>query len=63
VVVPVQGEAFLRTLVASSLADQATGPLIDALNTPGGYNQRLRQHMEAAGMGRDLAEGLNKLEG
>jgi pyrroline-5-carboxylate reductase len=60
---PAQGEAFLRTLVASSLADQATGPLIDALNTPGGYNQRLRQHMEAAGMGRDLAEGLNKLEG
>ncbi|WP_300549083.1 NAD(P)-binding domain-containing protein [Roseovarius sp.] len=57
-----QGEAFLRALVGSSLLSGPCGPLLDALNTPGGYNQRLRQHMDAAGMGDGLAEGLNRLE-
>lgn len=57
-----QGEAFLRELVASSLADSECGPLIEALNAPGGYNQRLRQHMEASAMGDALKAGLNALE-
>lgn len=56
-----QGEAFLRELVASSLSGQACAPLIEALNTPGGYNQRLRLHMEAQGMERALKSGLDDL--
>ncbi|MDE4134989.1 NAD(P)-binding domain-containing protein [Phaeobacter sp. QD34_3] len=58
---PAQGEAFLRMLVASSLADTGCTDLIEALNTPGGYNQRLRQHMEAAGQTGDLRSGLDGL--
>ncbi len=57
-----QGEAFLRQLVSSSLADTSAAELIEALNTEGGYNQRLRLHMERAGMGQILAEGLDELE-
>lgn len=57
-----QGEACLRTLVASSLSDMECKTLIEALNTPGGYNQRLRLHMEASGMGEALRRGLNELE-
>lgn len=56
-----QGEAFLRALVTSSLAKSECGPLIEALNTPGGYNQRLRQHMEAQGMSAALNSGLDDL--
>ncbi|MBR9843825.1 MAG: NAD(P)-binding domain-containing protein [Rhodobacteraceae bacterium] len=58
-----QGEAFLRMLVASSLAGAECGELVEALNTPGGYNQRLRLHMESGGMGAMLVEGLGALEG
>jgi len=57
-----QGEAFLRALVASSLAGSGTEALIQALNTPGGYNQRLRLHMEESGMPAALASGLDALE-
>lgn len=57
-----QGEAFLRALVASSLADSGAEALIEALNTPGGYNQRLRLHMEESGMSAALASGLGALE-
>lgn len=56
-----QGEAFLRELVASNLSKIACGPLIDALNAPGGYNQRLRLHMEAQGMTSALKNGLSKM--
>lgn len=57
-----QGEAFLRALVGSSL--QATPDcqhLIRALNTPGGYNQRLRNYMETSGFTEQLKQGLSKL--
>lgn len=57
-----QGEAFLRELVASNLSETDSATLIEALNTPGGYNQRLRLHMEASGMGETLRCGLNDLE-
>ena len=60
---PAQGEAFLRKLISSSLADSSASDLVEALNTPGGYNQRLRHHMENAGMGAELAAGLDALEG
>ena len=57
-----QGEAFLRSLVASNLLDTETSVLIEALNTPGGYNQRLRLHMETSGMRKALRRGLTELE-
>lgn len=56
-----QGEAFLRELVASSLSATACAPLIEALNTPGGYNQRLRLHMKEEGMTTALKNGLTKM--
>lgn len=56
-----QGEAFLRALVASNLSATACAPLIEALNTPGGYNQRLRLHMEAQGMTAALKSGLGNM--
>lgn len=58
-----QAEAFLRMLISTNLAATPTAELIEALNTPGGYNQRLRLHMEAAGISADLAQGLAALEG
>ncbi len=57
-----QGEAFLRALVGSSLVGSDCAALLSALDTPGGYNQRLRNHMIERGMSEALAEGLDKLE-
>ncbi|MDU8928179.1 NAD(P)-binding domain-containing protein [Alisedimentitalea sp. MJ-SS2] len=57
-----QAEAFLRRLIASNLMESECGPLIEALNTPGGYNQRLRLHMEESGMADTLHAGLDELE-
>lgn len=57
-----QGEVFLRVLVASNLSTTECGSLIEALNTPEGYNQRLRLHMEAQGMSADIKSGLTNLE-
>jgi len=59
---PDQGEAFLRMLIGTNLLSSPCGDLLEALNTPGGYNQRLRQHMNAAGVVDDLVTGLNRLE-
>lgn len=59
---PAQGEAFLRALVSSSLHDTRTSHLIASLNTEGGYNQRLRMHMDANGTSTALTAGLNQLE-
>lgn len=59
---PGNGEAFLRHLVASNLQGTPSAELIEALNTEGGYNQRLRVHMEEAGMVQDLQAGMDALE-
>jgi len=56
-----RGEEFLRMLVATSLAAQPASDLIAALNTQGGYNQRLRLHMDSAGMDKALRDGLDGL--
>lgn len=58
---PKRGERFLRALVCNSLAATPSPDLISALNTPGGYNQRLRLHMEQSGLARDLKPGLDQL--
>ncbi|WP_299351140.1 NAD(P)-binding domain-containing protein [uncultured Shimia sp.] len=59
---PEQGEAFMRALVSSSLEQSNCSDLIEALNTPGGYNQRLRVHMEDSGQRAALTKGLDDLE-
>lgn len=56
------GEAFLRRLVVSSLSNMSTADLLKALDTEGGYNQRLRQHMDQAGMGPALRTILSRLK-
>ena len=56
-----QAEAFLRALIATNLSAVPCETLIEALNTPQGYNQRLRLHMEDSGMGDTLKAGLDKM--
>lgn len=55
------GEAFLRSLVAANLAQSDCAALLAALDTPGGYNQRLRRHMDAHGIAGALRTGLDTL--
>ena len=57
-----KGESFLRHLVASSLTNAPAHAVVEALNTPGGYNQRLRQSLETSGMRDALRGGLDRLE-
>ncbi|WP_289084237.1 NAD(P)-binding domain-containing protein [uncultured Sulfitobacter sp.] len=59
---PERGDGFLRHLVASSLAKTPAGIVVEALNTPGGFNQRLRQSLEESGMREALRDGLDGLE-
>jgi pyrroline-5-carboxylate reductase len=56
-----RAEAFLRALVVSNLAQSAPDALIEALNAEGGFNQRLRLHMEASGLRDALRSGLDSL--
>ena len=35
---------------------------LDALDTSGGFNQRLREHMTGTGMADALNDGLDRLE-
>lgn len=56
-----RGEPFLRGLVASNLKETETRTLLSALNTEGGFNQRLREHMERSGMEGALLKGLDHL--
>ena len=58
-----KGETFLRTLVGSSLLGSPCEALLQTLDTPGGYNQRLRNHLHDAGMREQLREGLERLLG
>lgn len=60
---PAQGAAFLKHLVGSSLMASDLGPLLAALDTPAGYNARLRDHMDAAGTPDALRAGLAGLLG
>lgn len=60
---PMTAQRFLRELVGTSLLAGACEPLLTALDTPGGYNQRLREHMLRAGVTQDLREGLERLRG
>jgi len=59
---PDAGDAFLRHLLSSSLANARAGALVASLNTPGGYNQRLRVMLEQRGMRDALRNGLDTLE-
>ena len=57
------GGSFLRELVASNLRAGDCNTTLDALATPGGYNLRLRQIMEHAGVKAALSNGLDELKG
>ena len=57
---PAQAETFLTTLIANSMQAAPLSTSLEALDTPGGYNQRLRNHMDAAYA--LLAQGLDDLE-
>lgn len=67
-VAKVSADAFLRTLAASSLtarAPEEAAPfkaILEELNTPGGLNATLREHMLERGMAEDLRAGLDALE-
>lgn len=54
-------EDFLRKLVAANLSATSLAALMEALNTPGGYNARLREHMDEAGAPAALRAGLSRL--
>lgn len=60
-------EQFLRLLVGGALMDPPMdregliAGLLSALDTPGGLNQQLRQHMENAGTYEVLIQGLDSL--
>lgn len=56
-----KAEAFLRALVASNLTALDLPDLLQALSLPGGYNARLRQHMEDNGLDEALRAGLSAL--
>ena len=58
-----KAEGFLRSLIASSYTAMPSGALIEALNTEGGYNQRLRKFFEARGVVEVLKDGLEDLKG
>lgn len=52
---------FLRSLISASLSTSPLAPLLAALGTDGGYNARLRDHMEASGSLTSLKSGLDAL--
>ncbi len=57
----VKTEGFLRALVSSNLTAEALAPLLKSLSTEGGYNARLRQHLDTTGAYKSLREGLTQL--
>lgn len=58
---PNEGEAFLRALLASNLQAGPCTALVQALDTPGGFNQRMRLHVQASGLPSQWLEGLSAL--
>lgn len=56
-----KAQDFLRSLVASNLTASPLAPLLASLSTEGGYNARLRAHMEATGSYTALKSGLSAL--
>jgi pyrroline-5-carboxylate reductase len=57
-----QAQEFLRALVGTNLLGGECAPLLKALDTPGGYNHRLREHMVKQGMRTDITDGLDALD-
>ena len=56
-----KAESFLRQLISSSLSGLASDDLITALNTPDGFNQRLRLFFEQNGLTASVNDGLSAL--
>lgn len=60
---PAAADAFLRRLVASALDAQGPQDLLASLDTPGGYNQRMRAALEEAGTPEALTTTFDRLSG
>ncbi|SFH21783.1 pyrroline-5-carboxylate reductase [Palleronia marisminoris] len=58
---PAEAEAFLRRLIASALDGQDSDTLLAQLDTPGGYNQRMRVAMEEADVPNALHATFDRL--
>ncbi|WP_243698441.1 hypothetical protein [Paracoccus alkanivorans] len=58
---PDKAETFLRMLVGTNLLGSPCAKLLRALDTPGGYTQRLRQHMLETSLRENLHWGLDDL--
>ena len=58
---PDEVEAFLRALLASNLQAGPCTALVQALDTPGGFNQRMRLRGQASGLPSHWLEGLSAL--
>lgn len=56
-----EADAFLRRLIASALDAQGFKELLAQLDTPGGYNQRMRMAMEEAGLPQALHAAFDRL--
>lgn len=56
-----KAQDFLRRLIASNLEASPLAPLLASLATEGGYNARLRAHMDSAGSFTALKNGLDAL--
>ena len=55
-------QSFFKVACATNLAQIPAADLLHSLNTEGGYNQRLRLHMDHAGVPDLLSEGLSLLK-
>ncbi|WP_439111790.1 NAD(P)-binding domain-containing protein [Lentibacter sp.] len=56
-----KAQDFLRSLIGANLSASPLAPLLASLSTEGGYNARLRAHMEASGSFASLKSGLDAL--
>ena len=56
-----KAQDFLRSLIAANLTASPLAPLLASLSTEGGYNARLRAHMDSANSFTALKSGLDAL--
>lgn len=56
-----KAQDFLRSLIAANLSASPLAPLLASLSTEGGYNARLRAHMDSAASFTALKSGLDAL--
>ncbi|WP_375261532.1 NAD(P)-binding domain-containing protein [Palleronia sp.] len=60
---PEAADAFLRRLVTSAFDAQGAEEVLSSLDTPGGYNQRMRNALQGAGTADVLHATFDRLSG